>query len=554
MAASSIINGVHIYNLASGKTFPGWVSVAKKRALKKDPSFQRRIELIQDFDFPEASHSISVSRDGRYIVATGTYPPRVRVYDTADLSMKFERYMDSTTVAHCILDEDFTKLAFLQDDRNIEVHAAYGRHYRTRVPVFGRDMKYHQPTAELLVASSCNEIYRLSLEEGRFMSPLVVDAPAVNKLAISRTTALIAAACEGGTVEMWDPRDNSRAGVLNLPLPYGATPDTTLDATCVSFEDTGLGFLVGTSDGRCMLYDLRHSKPVATKIHPYGLPVVSASFHRGKDRIVVSADAKQIKLWHRDESAKTFTNIEATGNVTDACIAPSDTSIGGYDSGLIFAAGEQDKIQIYYLPQLGLAPRWAAFLDGITEELEETKEKEGVSIYDDYKFVTREELAALGLLHLIGTPLLKAYMHGFFMDARLYAKVQALLDPDAHERWRKQKVQQALEKQRASRIVVEDDLPKVNRALAEKLRRESEMPQEMDVSDEEEEEDIRGQKKKEKAKKKASVGASLLGDSRFAALFNDPAFAIDPEEAVLVANRTGRTIDGIQPKKGGAHR
>lgn len=44
-------------------------------------------------------------------------------------------------------------------------------------------------------------------------------------------------------------------------------------------------------------------------------------------------------------------------------------------------------------------------------------------VYDDYKFVTKQDLATLGLSHLIGTNLLRAYMHGFFIDIRLYHKV-----------------------------------------------------------------------------------------------------------------------------------
>lgn len=44
-------------------------------------------------------------------------------------------------------------------------------------------------------------------------------------------------------------------------------------------------------------------------------------------------------------------------------------------------------------------------------------------MYDDYKFVTRAELEDMNLAQLIGTSLLKAYMHGFFMDIRLYKKV-----------------------------------------------------------------------------------------------------------------------------------
>ena len=43
----------------------------------------------------------------------------------------------------------------------------------------------------------------------------------------------------------------------------------------------------------------------------------------------------------------------------------------------------------YYIPSLGPAPRWCSFLDNITEEMEEGK---GSVIYDDFKFVTREDL------------------------------------------------------------------------------------------------------------------------------------------------------------------
>lgn len=49
------------------------------------------------------------------------------------------------------------------------------------------------------------------------------------------------------------------------------------------------------------------------------------------------------------------------------------------------------------------------------------------TIYDDYKFVTKEDLERLSLTNLIGTNLLRAYMHGFFIDYRLYKKVIRLL-------------------------------------------------------------------------------------------------------------------------------
>ena len=58
----------------------------------------------------------------------------------------------------------------------------------------------------------------------------------------------------------------------------------------------------------------------------------------------------------------------------------------------------------YFYANLGPAPRWCAFLDNITEEIEESSVS---TVYDDYKFVTKDELTDLGLDHLIGTSLLR---------------------------------------------------------------------------------------------------------------------------------------------------
>lgn len=84
-------------------------------------------------------------------------------------------------------------------------------------------------------------------------------------------------------------------------------------------------------------------------------------------------------------------------------------------------ANEDSRMNIYFIPDLGPAPKWCSFLDHLTEELEENPQ---ASLYDDYKFVSCSELSQLGMDHLIGTNLLKAYMHGYFIDLRLYEKVR----------------------------------------------------------------------------------------------------------------------------------
>jgi ribosome biogenesis protein ENP2 len=625
---ASSINGVSIYNLAASKSFPQFMTAeARKARSKVDESFRRRIELLQDFSFPEASRTIATSADGRFVVATGTYPPRVRVFDTSELSMKFERYMDATPVSCCLLSDDFTKLAFLLDDRNIELHAAYGKHHRTRIPRAGRHMVYHSPTAELLVAAQGSEVFRLNLEEGRFFAPLVSEAPAVNKVVVSRVTALIGLACEGGTCEFFDPRSNERASILKLP-DFASSSTAVPAATCLAFEEGGMGFAAGTSDGRCLLYDLRTTRPLISRTHPYGVPLVDVRFHRGgaakgaagtdhNGRLVISTDSKQCRMWYKESSAtsafrggsggvgssgnsgkgnagRLFTVIEAPATINDITLVSDEPDVGGVDSGLILLAGETERVMSYYIPQLGLAPKWCSFLDAITEELEEGLSAAAVnaaasssssllsasfapsaaataaaetasSVFDDYKFVTREELQQLGLLHLIGTSnLLRAYMHGFLIDASLHARVRSVLDPEAIDRVRRERVRASMEAERSSRIVLDEgSLPKVNRELAIRLREEAEKRRAgvVDPSDKtstmsklmkkkkknktlaehREEDKVEGGEDDDDNTKRDSKPQTDSGlvDERFSKLFTDADFTIDQEQEDEIKVRRG---------------
>ena len=161
-------------------------------------------------------------------------------------------------------------------------------------------------------------------------------------------------------------------------------------------------------------------------------------------------------------------------------------------------ACESPKLQAFYIPQLGTAPKWCSYLDSLTEELEENPQP---SIYDDYKFVTKKELETLGLDHLYGTNLLRAYMHGFFVDIRLYEKAKAISNPFEYEDYRKKALQERLEKARGSRISIQKrKLPNVNKVVAQKLLEE---------------------------KGTEASEDNPLGDDRFGAMFRDPKFQVD---------------------------
>ena len=67
-----------MYTVAGGKSLPEWLSEKKREALRKDEEFRRRIELIQELDFPCSSGRVKLSPDGQFLAVTGIHPPQAR--------------------------------------------------------------------------------------------------------------------------------------------------------------------------------------------------------------------------------------------------------------------------------------------------------------------------------------------------------------------------------------------------------------------------------------------------------------------------------------------
>ncbi|KAL1491428.1 hypothetical protein ABEB36_012028 [Hypothenemus hampei] len=487
-------NDVKIYNLSAGRSLPEWLSERKRRALlKKNLDIKRRIELIQDFEMPGLSNTVKVSKDGNYILATGIYKPRIKCFDVNNLSLKFERCFDSEAVTFEVLSDDYSKLVFLQCDRYIEFHAAYGRYHRLRIPKFGRDMQYHSPSCDLFIVGASSDIYRLNLEKGQFLTPYSSEATEINKCAINPMYNLLMCGTREGRVEAWDTRMKERVGVLDCAFACVQENKELADFPSISalkFQD-GVHMGVGTSTGQVLLYDIRSEKPFIVKDHMSGFPIKDVDFHYQQD-LVFSLDCNILKIWNQN-NGKLYTSIEASTEFNNLCLVPN--------SALFFLANENTKIQTYFIPSLGPAPRWASFLDSLTEELEESNAE---TIYDDYKFVTKEELEALGLDHLIGSKLVRAYMHGYFLDVRLYKKAKSVADPFDFEQYRKKKIRETIEKDRGPRVQL-NKLPKVNKDLALKLMDDQSKP----------------------IKNKNKDTSNLLQDSRFKALFENPDFEVD---------------------------
>ncbi|KAK0192276.1 NUC153 and WD40 repeat-containing nucleolar rRNA processing-related protein [Armillaria mellea] len=530
----------------SSSSLPDWLTRKRagkgKRAVREH--FEGTIELIQGFEFPEASNRIKTTRDGTHAIATGTYKPQMRVWDLSQLSQKFERHTDAENIDFVMLSDDWTKSIHLQNDRTIELHTQGGFHYRTRIPRFGRSLAYHFPSCDALFSASGNEIYRLNLDQGRFMTPLVLQADeeiaGVNVVDVNPAHQLWGFGIDGnGSVHFWDPRSRSCVGILRIPTSRLSTQDV-VSVTALASRDDGLTYAVGTSTGHSLLYDIRAARPFGMKDQGYGLPVKSLLWIEGGSRMagdgmILSADKKVIKIWDRTTPSTNFVSITPATDLNHVHHVPG--------SGLLMTANEGIQMGTYYIPQLGPAPRWASFLENITEEMEDQTLR---SVYEDYKFVERKELSTLGLDHLVGTPALKPYMHGYFVSLKLYETARLIVNPFAYAEHREKMVRKKMEKMAETRIRTKKDVGvKVNKALAEKILKDEE----------------RALKKKRKTAERKGENAmdvddpisqqkklNLLSDPRFSQVFEDAAFAIDEtsrEYALLnpssVAQSKGKT-------------
>jgi ribosome biogenesis protein ENP2 len=574
-------NGVSIYCLSTGAAIPEWLGDRARRNLSKtNESVRRRVELIQDFAMPASSSKLVASADGRYIVAAGTYPPRIRCYDVHELAMKFERYVNAEIVDIVLLGDDYGKLALLLADRTVAFHAHYGAHESIRIPTFGRAMTYEPSTCELLVAAQGTHVYRINLEEGRCSAPWDFAAAGPGDASSSGTCIavhprhpLLALGCDQGAVRFWDSRsaDTSRRPFLQLDVTAGLTslgyawdasrPDdafrtsTAREIAAIAYDPSGLHMAVGTGHGLVALYDIRSSRPLCVQEHKHGSAIHTVRFHASSG-MVLSADEQLIKVWRYKPSddihfsipspaegnepsgvglttdatqlGSVMVNIEGTGKLTNFIIAGDEKDPSGERSGLLLCATDQPKMDSFYVPALGVAPKWCSYLDNITEELEERdlkRDGSGINtddllqsgqetVFENYKFVTRDDLEKLGISNLIGTPMLRGYMHGFFIDVKLYNRVRAVANPFEYEEYQKKKLKERLDAKQASRIA-----PRVSK----KKNKKDKVAVNPDLADR------LASKATAESTKAGKVAKGLLSDNRFGGLFTNPDFEIDQD-------------------------
>uniref|UniRef100_A0A3B0N027 Nucleolar protein 10 n=1 Tax=Theileria annulata TaxID=5874 RepID=A0A3B0N027_THEAN len=501
-----------VYSLSSGKSIPKFAleALKNKNKLKKNVEYEHRIELIHDLEFPQCCGTVTISPDLRYIIATGSYPPQIGIYDTLELCLKHRRGIDNEVIKTCFLASDYTKLAFLCHQRFIEFHNRGGTHYKIRVPREGTDMIYVSDYASLLTTTTSNKIYRVNLEKGMFEEPLESSSSSLNCLSNIR----IFVSC--GLLENWDLRTNSPVSSLTLQ-------DQNEKVTACGYSVNGLKVAVGTEFGSVKLFDIRNSKPLwqynsVSKSQIKSLQFINSINHYsieiGENSLIGFCDNRSVRV-HSIDNGNFVASIEGLTSEKQTY-----ANINGFsfypDTGICFIVGDQTRVGTYFIPHIGPAPTWCTFLENITEEMEvpnatNTGLPPKQQIYDEYVFVTKEQLDELSASDLIGTNMVKDYMHGFFIQSKLYHKLKSMNEFD-YEEYKNKKLQERIESKRQMRVPIRQKPVKVNQEFAQKLHTKSQINQE---------------KMSKKEKEMAMMAKAALEDERFAKIFTDENFTIE---------------------------
>ncbi|EZG46951.1 putative nucleolar protein 10 [Gregarina niphandrodes] len=498
--------GTQVYNLSYSKSLPEFMeeAIQSQTSLRKNKEFKDRLEVIHGFEFSASSARVRVSEDGQYIGSVGMYPPDIKVYDTDDLSIKFQRRVDFEILDFLFLTRDYRKMVFLENDRTLEFHGQGGRHHRERLPTFGRTLEYNNWDAELLVTSASPHVYRLDLSEGKFLTPFET---CMSETLCSRWNGKqLYVGGEASVCEVFDPRANNISIAKFEVLEEDDIVNEDLGAKITALDVCPASYLqnvaFGTSQGIVKVFDMRNtSRAIAVKDHNVDSVITDVKFAWMKNEVdedpnvIISSDDRSIKLWRPLSSGKisNMAAFDAQGKIKSLCVYPK--------TGMIFVAQDNPRVGVHFIPDLGIAPKWSPFVDQLIEEMKETRNN---AMFDDFEFVTRADLLRIGSSpqELAGT--LKPHQHGYLISRKIYRKIleskKAMSEEEIKTLLVQQKIQET-EETNLLRLHVPDRKQKSTK-LDEQF-----VSQLQDLT-------------KVKKQKKSKAATAVLSDSRFRGLLD----------------------------------
>ncbi|KAI5191527.1 ribosome biogenesis protein ENP2 [Nematocida minor] len=356
------------------------------------------VSILHGFEFPTYCTDLEISLDNKTLLAVGGYKPCISLFDLREHTQKLERHSDDELIKGTFLGEDWTKIALLHSSGKIEFQSQFGKHETVNLPQQCRDIKADRINANILSAGKAGDVYVFSTEAGKFCPTIKTKVESSEEIAINTTNTLYAVAGStsenAGVCEFIDRRCNEMVNSLAL--------DTS--ATSCTFSEDGLIFAVGTEGGLISVYDMRSPVPLIEKDHNYDFRIKKVQI---KNKNVISLDKKGVKVWER-----------ATGKVLAAVQPSFDANSFAVSEGILFLGGTAAEMKTYYVPSLGSIPKWCSNLEGATEEMDEMQK---MTYYDQYRFITEEELVELNLQKEVGKQI-KPHMHGYLIPHTLYNK------------------------------------------------------------------------------------------------------------------------------------
>lgn len=168
-------------------------------------------------------------------------------------------------------------------------------------------MKLLRGTADLFVCGDGSDVWRLNLDQDRFLAQLTTSSPRNNVCRISPRNRLPAFGGDSGFVQMWDPpalHPRSRpAGSLDIGHALPAAPTTyaggsqallqslpqndSLQVSSLRFADVdGISRTVGTTTGQTLLFDFRSLPATLLVDQRYDGPIQSLNLLRDRKNCV----------------------------------------------------------------------------------------------------------------------------------------------------------------------------------------------------------------------------------------------------------------------------
>ncbi|KAI5125350.1 ribosome biogenesis protein ENP2 [Nematocida parisii] len=363
------------------------------------------VTILHGFEFPTYCNYLEVSEDSKTLLATGGYKPATSLFDLQEHTLKVERHADYELIKGGFIGEDWTKIVLLSNVAKIEFQTQFGKHDSVSLPQQCRDVKVDKIHANVVLAGKTGGIHQFSMSTGKFLPSITTQLTSAEEFALNQSHTLCAivgssklTSCSApdkkGICEFIDSRDNKPVRQLFVDAP----------ATSCAFSENGMLFGVGTEAGIISLYDIRSARPIIEKDHNYDFKIKKIEI---KDKKVLSLDQKGVKVWKSD-----------TGKVL-ATIQPSfDVNSFTSSEGIVFVGGNSEPMKTYYVPALGAIPEWCSNLEGVTEEMNEMQK---MTYYDQYRFITEDELILLKLQKEVGKAV-KPHMHGYLIQHTLYNK------------------------------------------------------------------------------------------------------------------------------------